>query len=116
MSAHSGVIYDFEHRSQMILQGHCNTISCCAVSKDKRWIVTADMGDDSILVIWDSFTGAPVKTIFAPHASGCISVDISDDALYIATLRAPSSVSNLDGLYIRSIYHISIIFMRCIEW
>lgn len=91
LSAHSGVIYDFEHRSQMILQGHCNTISCCAVSKDKRWIVTADMGADSILVVWDSFTGAPVKTIFAPHTNGCISVDISDDALYIATLKAPSN-------------------------
>jgi len=89
LSAHSGVIYDFEHRSQMILQGHCNSITCCAVSKDKRWIVTADQGEDSILVVWDSFTGAPVKTIFAPHANGCVSVDISDDALYITSLKAP---------------------------
>lgn len=91
LSAHSGVIYDFEHRSQMILQGHCNAITTCAVSKDKRWIVTADTGEDSILVVWDSFTGAPVKTIFSPHTNGCISVDISDDALYITTLKAPSN-------------------------
>ena len=63
ISSHSGVIYDFENRTQMILQGHCNPISCCAVSEDKRWIVTADTGDDSILVVWDSYSGAPVKTI-----------------------------------------------------
>ena len=86
VSSHSGVIYDFEHRTQMILQGHCNMISCCAVSADKRWIVTADVGEDPILVVWDSMTGAPVKTIFAPHLRGVKSLDISGDSLYIATL------------------------------
>jgi WD40 repeat protein len=86
LSSHSGVIYDFEHRTQMILQGHCNVISCCAVSADKRWIVTADTGDDTILVVWDSLTGSPVKTIFSPHLRGVKSVDISGDSLYIATL------------------------------
>lgn len=88
VSSHSGVIYDFEHRTQMILQGHCNLIRCCTVSRDKRWIVTADVGIDPILVVWDSVTGAPVKTIFSPHKNGVQSVDISDDALYLVTLSA----------------------------
>jgi len=89
VSSHSGVIYDYENRSQMILQGHTHVISCCAVSSDKRWIVTADQGDESILVVWDSFSGVPVKTFFAPHVGGTCSVDISSDCLYLTTLSAP---------------------------
>lgn len=92
VSAHYGIIYDYEYRTQTVLQGHCNQITCCAVSKDKRWIVTADAGDDSILVIWDSLSGAPVKTLFSPHAHGVCSVDISDDALFVATLSVAAPV------------------------
>jgi WD40 repeat protein len=73
----------------MILQGHCNLISCCAVSSDKRWIVTADTGEDPIMVVWDSMTGAPVKTFYTPHTSGVKALDISDDGKYIATLSEP---------------------------
>ena len=93
LSSHSGVIYDFEHRTQIVLQGHCNLITCCAVSSDRRWIVTGDCGDDSILVVWDSLTGMPVKTIFSPHPKGVVAVDISEDALYIATLGEADAVS-----------------------
>jgi WD40 repeat protein len=89
VAAHSGVIYDYENRTQLILQGHCNYISCCAVSRDKRWIVTSDVGEDSILVVWDALSGAPVKTLFQPHRRGAVALDISSDALYIATLSAP---------------------------
>jgi len=88
ISSHSGVIYDFENRTQMILQGHCNMITCCAVSSDKRWIVTADTGDDPIMVVWDARTGAPVKTYFNPHPNGVKALDISDDALYVTSLSA----------------------------
>ena len=93
VSSHSGVIYDFENRTQMILQGHCNPITCCAVSADKRWIVTADAGEEPILVVWDSLSGAPVKTIFAPHANGTRALDISGDSLYVTTLSEDSNVS-----------------------
>lgn len=91
ISSHSGVIYDFEHRTQTILQGHCNIISCCAVDKNKRWIVTADTGVDPIMVIWDAYSFVPVKTYTLPHEGGVESLDISDDALYIATLGCPTS-------------------------
>jgi WD40 repeat protein len=94
VSSHSGVIYDFENRTQMILQGHCNPITCCAVSADKKWIVTADSGEEPILVVWDSLSGAPVKTIFSPHAGGVKSLDISSDSLYVVTLSEASSVSS----------------------
>lgn len=38
-------------------QGHRNVITCCAVSADKRWVVTADAGPDSLLAVWDSVSG-----------------------------------------------------------
>lgn len=102
LSSHSGVIYDFEHRTQVVLQGHCNQISCCTVSPDKRWIVTADIGEDPIFVVWDSFSGAPVKTIFNPHRNGVKALDISNDAMYIITLSEREEVS--DGTaYVHSI-------------
>jgi len=81
-----GVIYDFENRSQTILQGHRNVIQCCAVSKDKRWIVTCDSGIDSLVVVWDAMTGAPVKTYTNAHPNGVEAVDISDDCLFLVTL------------------------------
>lgn len=90
VSSHSGVIYDYENRTQLILQGHCNLITCCAVSKDKRWIVTGDVGDDNILVVWDSLSGTPAKTIFTPHKNGTIAIDLSDDALFVVTLGVPN--------------------------
>jgi WD40 repeat protein len=96
MSSHSGVIYDFEHRTQTILQGHCNVISCCVVDKNKRWIVTADTGVDPIMVVWDAVSFVPVKTYLAPHEGGIEALDISDDSLFIATLGCPTSGSASD--------------------
>jgi WD40 repeat protein/Ca2+-binding EF-hand superfamily protein len=87
-AAHTGVIYDFARRQQTLLQGHCHLISCCAVSEDKRWIVTADRGPESMLVVWDAATGNPIKTIFRPHPLGVEALDLSPDALFIATLSA----------------------------
>lgn len=56
------------------------------MSKDKRWIVTADAGAESIVVVWDSIAGVPMKTIASTHSRGIVSIDISSDALYIAAL------------------------------
>jgi WD40 repeat protein len=92
VSSHSGIIYDFEHRRQTVLQGHCNQVSCCTVSNDKRWIVTGDYGEDSIMVVWDSKSGVPVKTVFSPHVGGVTAVDISSDSLFIVSVG--SSVAN----------------------
>jgi hypothetical protein len=38
----------------------CNPITAVCVSKDKRWIATADSGEDSMIVVWDSSTATPV--------------------------------------------------------
>lgn len=63
-------------------------ITTCAVSKDKRWIVTADVGEDCLIVVWDAYKGTPVKTIFNPHPTGVVSVDISRDSMMIAALTS----------------------------
>jgi len=90
VSAHSGVIYDYVSRRQQLLQGHCNPITCCCVSEDKRWIATADAGADALIVIWDSVTGTPIKTIFNPHPNGILTMDITPDAMFLTTISAPS--------------------------
>ncbi len=48
--------------------------------------MTADLGNDSVLVVWDAEAGTPVKTIFKPNPGGVRAVAISHDAEYIATL------------------------------
>ena len=62
--AHTGVLLDFEKNRQCVLQGHSHCISCTAVSGDRRWLVTADIGADCMLIVWDSFSGyASLSTI-----------------------------------------------------
>jgi len=85
-SSYSCVIYDYESRTQIILQGHRNTISCCQVTSDKRWIITADAGDDPVLIVWDSLTGIPVKTIYNSHANGIIAMDVYTNNDLIVTI------------------------------
>ncbi|TYZ69452.1 hypothetical protein PybrP1_002746 [[Pythium] brassicae (nom. inval.)] len=93
-SAHSGVIYDYAKRQQTLLQGHCHPISCCVVSEDKRWIVTADKGDESMIVVWDAVSGSPIKTLFQPHAFGVEAIDMSPDALFLVTLSAVDTTAD----------------------
>lgn len=86
VAAHTGIIYDYAKKTQILLQGHCNPIQCVCVSEDKRWIVTADYGEESMMIVWDSLTGSPIKTISDPHPSGVVALDISPDAMFLVTL------------------------------
>eukprot|EP00698_Gefionella_okellyi_P011922 TRINITY_DN3180_c0_g1_i1.p1 TRINITY_DN3180_c0_g1~~TRINITY_DN3180_c0_g1_i1.p1 ORF type:complete len:925 (+),score=187.18 TRINITY_DN3180_c0_g1_i1:141-2915(+) len=98
VAGHTGVIYDVRKHSQLLLQGHCNAITAVCVSTDKRWIATADSGQDSMIIIWDANTGEPSKTIFAPHASGVQAMDMSPDSMFLVTLSQdmPQSISVWD--------------------
>ncbi|DBA03566.1 TPA: hypothetical protein N0F65_011467 [Lagenidium giganteum] len=97
-AAHTGVIYDYAQRQQRLLQGHCHPITCCVVSEDKRWIVTADRGEESMIVVWDAASGHPIKTIFQPHKFGVQAIDMTPDALFIVTLSAVGQSSKTDQL------------------
>jgi WD40 repeat protein/Ca2+-binding EF-hand superfamily protein len=99
VSAHSGVIHDHEYDTQYLLQGHCNSISAVSLSKDKRWIATADNGADSMIIIWDSIKAAPVKILPLTGSSspsgasnspvqGVIAMDLSSDSMFLACLTA----------------------------
>uniref|UniRef100_A0A8C5UKX7 Cilia- and flagella-associated protein 251 n=1 Tax=Microcebus murinus TaxID=30608 RepID=A0A8C5UKX7_MICMU len=86
--AHSAVIYNVSRNNQYHLQGHANVISCLCISEDRRWIATADKGPDCLIIIWDSFTGIPVHTIFdsCPEGNGIRAIAMTLDAKYLATI------------------------------
>ncbi|KAI4568781.1 hypothetical protein MJG53_014399 [Ovis ammon polii x Ovis aries] len=87
-SGHTGVIYNVLKNNQHHLQGHPNIISCLCISEDRRWVATADKGPDCLIIIWDSFTGIPVHTIFdsCPEDNGIRAMAITRDAKYLATI------------------------------
>ncbi|XP_058512985.1 cilia- and flagella-associated protein 251 [Ochotona princeps] len=86
--AHTVVIYNTFRNKQYHLQGHPNVISCLCVSEDRRWIATADRGPGCLIIIWDSFTGIPVHTIFdsCPDGNGIRAIAMTRDAKYLATI------------------------------
>ncbi|XP_027545287.1 cilia- and flagella-associated protein 251 isoform X1 [Neopelma chrysocephalum] len=89
VSSHTVVIHDVLGNRQYHLQGHANVISCLCVSEDKRWVATADRGPDSLIIVWDSFSGVPVRTIFESHPEdGVCAIAISRDAKYLVTISA----------------------------
>ncbi|NXQ43303.1 CF251 protein, partial [Catharus fuscescens] len=89
ISSHTVVIHDILQNRQYHLQGHTNVISCLCVSEDKRWVVTADQGPDALIIVWDSYSGVPVCTIFETHSEdGICAIAISQDAKYLVTISA----------------------------
>ncbi|CAH8571829.1 unnamed protein product [Schistosoma guineensis] len=87
-SAHLLVLFDIKNNSQKILRGHCNEVTSIACSGDKRWLVSGDRGIDSAVIVWDVKTREAVRTITKPHSYGVISVALTKDARYLATLGA----------------------------
>ncbi|KFO95787.1 WD repeat-containing protein 66, partial [Calypte anna] len=89
ISSHTAVIHDVLRNRQHHLQGHMNVISCLCVSEDRRWVATADRGPRPLIIVWDSYSGIPVHTIFESHPEdGATAVAFSQDAKYLATISA----------------------------
>ncbi|KFO75804.1 WD repeat-containing protein 66, partial [Cuculus canorus] len=89
ISSHTVVIHDILRNRQYHLQGHMNAISCLCVSEDRRWVATGDRGPDALIIVWDSYSGIPVCTIFESHPEdGVGAIAISKDAKYLATISA----------------------------
>ena len=51
-----------------------------------------------MLIVWDSYSGIPVRMFLNPHPNGVLKMDLSADDLYIATLGAdlPQTISIWD--------------------
>lgn len=96
-SGHTMVLHTLEDNQQHLLRGHRHAIACAATSADCRWLVTADAGEDSSLIVWDAPSAAPIRTYFTP-AGGCAAVDISADAMFVVSVSAtaPQTVSVWD--------------------
>lgn len=91
VAAHTAVIYDKRLEKQTFLQGHCNSISCMVTTEDRSTLITADVGNESLLVLWNSRTGQPIQSISQPHGHGIVAMDVSYDDQWLATLAAPDS-------------------------
>jgi len=72
-----------------MLQGHCNPICGLATNPSRTLVVSADIGPDSMVIIWDAHTGEPLQTIPCPTPYGFRSIDMSPDGSMIAVVTAP---------------------------
>ncbi len=96
VSAHAAVIHDLTTHKQTPLSAHANNISAAKASPDKKVVLTADAGPESILVAWDTHTAQPIATVVKPHAHGVAALDVSADARFVVTLSdgpAPQELS-----------------------
>ncbi|GKT24782.1 hypothetical protein ADUPG1_012840 [Aduncisulcus paluster] len=85
-TSHIVVVYNATTEQQHMLQGHCNEITSLVVSPDKKWIISADDGEEGLIIVWDAQTYAPIRTIFNPHAHGVAALDISANSALIVSL------------------------------
>ncbi|XP_048467541.1 cilia- and flagella-associated protein 251 [Rhincodon typus] len=86
-SSHTAVMNNFSITRQHLLQGHCSPLSCIAVSGNRRWVATADQSPESLVIVWDTFSGIPVQTLFDCHPeNGVGAMAMTQDAKYLATV------------------------------
>ncbi|KYN30405.1 WD repeat-containing protein 66 [Trachymyrmex septentrionalis] len=85
--SHIAIIYDYDLKKMLPLLSHRNPIKMLSTSRDGKWLLTADSGKDSVVVIWDTEQGVSVCTLFNPHNSEDITVAaISPNAKQIVTV------------------------------
>jgi WD40 repeat protein len=80
---------DVKNRSQTILQGHISPITAICSCADRAMVVTADGGNDSILVAWSTASAQPLFTAAHPHGHGILCMDISQDGSKLVTISKP---------------------------
>lgn len=89
------------NRATCLSQGHCNSITCMLVSDDRSLILTSDVGNGSLLVLWNSKTGHPIQSIAQPHKFGTVAMDISPDDEWLVTVGAADPESGEQEVRLR---------------
>jgi hypothetical protein len=59
------VVLQQADNTQRVLRGHRHSITCSALSLNRRWLVTADQGEECVMIVWDTHSGLPVRMYFA---------------------------------------------------
>lgn len=76
-SGNTGVLYDYNAKTQLLFQGHTDSISSVCYNPELDILVTADCGESCLMVVWRAGEGVPLKTFFEPHENGVAVIDIS---------------------------------------
>ncbi|KAG5322215.1 CF251 protein, partial [Pseudoatta argentina] len=94
--SHIAIIYNYSSKKMLPLLGHLqiilknpirNPVKMLSTSRDGKWLLTADSGKDSVVMIWDTEQGISVCTLFNPHNSEDITIAaISPDAKQVVTV------------------------------
>ncbi|XP_043792011.1 cilia- and flagella-associated protein 251-like [Apis laboriosa] len=58
--SHIVIIYNYETKEALNLQGHKNTVRTLSTSMDGKWLLSADFEEDCVVVVWDTETGYKV--------------------------------------------------------
>lgn len=97
-AAHMVVIHTEGVGPQSILQGHCQPVSCLATSSDRSVIVSADIGPESLLVLWNAQTASPFWTVSRPHNFGVKALALSPRGSHLVTISAVQSQTDQQQL------------------
>ncbi|KAG7208977.1 hypothetical protein KM043_015145 [Ampulex compressa] len=81
------MLRNYETNEMLPLQGHQNAVSTMSISRDGKWLLTADFAEDYAVVVWDTESGMPICTLFNPHGKeGMTAARISPNAKYVVTI------------------------------
>eukprot|EP00892_Ulva_mutabilis_P006792 jgi/Ulvmu1/4485/UM002_0210.1 len=86
VSSNTAVIQDEHEKTQSVMQGHVQPITCACCSSNRKVLATADTGEDSMIVLWDTETCTPQLKISQPHKHGVATMDMCSQAGLMATL------------------------------
>lgn len=87
VSSHFGVIFNYCHQKMQFLPGHNFPISSISADASGRWLVSADAGEDTVIIIWDNKKKLPAWSLYNVFPGGVKCVKISQDARFLAAFN-----------------------------